>query len=267
MTVPSLKRLLLDRHDQDPAARLILANAVECAVMLHDGVNSCQRSHLGGSAHEPIIGVPRPGTDLALLAEIFLDEVPHFMGREMLPDDGVLQAWADPEDPTKCRIMYYPADVALRIAATPSVFQKTPIRFQSRVSIMDHQALIWLAIDQAAGVEYDAFGDLVRRLRVDGIEMVSGAKIPTYDRSGYPTLEAFKHSTFAADIAHQLLGHPALVQEERFPPEQRLVLQFDSDLDGPGWMWGDGGVVWFHITDDALINRRFDEATCSWSSC
>jgi len=88
---------------------------------------------------------------------------------------------------------------------------------------------------------------------------------------------------------HRLLGHPQLVQNpmelecqlasngvycgspEGFQRERakslesgaadwRLLLQIDTDDNGPGWMWGDGGRIYFWIKQHDLKSLRFDDA-------
>jgi uncharacterized protein YwqG len=91
-------------------------------------------------------------------------------------------------------------------------------------------------------------------------------------------------------LYHHLLGHPQLVQDDmrgecelasngiycgdpgayqgerakellsRAAAEWQLLLQLDSDEDGPGWMWGDTGRVYFWIRRADLIARGFDRA-------
>lgn len=39
----------------------------------------------------------------------------------------------------------------------------------------------------------------------------------------------------------------------------RLLLQLDSDEDGPGWMWGDCGKIDFWIKQQDLKSLRFDD--------
>jgi len=42
----------------------------------------------------------------------------------------------------------------------------------------------------------------------------------------------------------------------------RLVLQIDSDEEGPGWMWGDSGRLYFCLHKDDLLHRGFER---SWA--
>jgi len=87
---------------------------------------------------------------------------------------------------------------------------------------------------------------------------------------------------------HRLLGHPQTIQNPMelecqlashgiycgsssgFQGEQaeqlksgaadwRLLLQIDTDEDGPGWIWGDVGRIYFWIKKQDLTALRFDD--------
>jgi uncharacterized protein YwqG len=89
------------------------------------------------------------------------------------------------------------------------------------------------------------------------------------------------------DIQHQMFGYSSPVQNEmelecdflrrheemewnsppaRFVSATRdwiLLLQVDTDeKDGPGWMWGDAGIVYFWIHREDLAARAFDKVIC-----
>jgi hypothetical protein len=42
----------------------------------------------------------------------------------------------------------------------------------------------------------------------------------------------------------------------------RLVLQIDTDEEGPGWMWGDCGRLYYCLHRDDVAARRFDRSWC-----
>ncbi len=87
---------------------------------------------------------------------------------------------------------------------------------------------------------------------------------------------------------HRLLGHPQVIQNpmelecqlasngvycgdatgyrsaqakalEPGAADWRLLLQIDTDEDGPGWCWGDAGRIYFWIKQQDLEARRFDD--------
>ncbi len=69
---------------------------------------------------------------------------------------------------------------------------------------------------------------------------------------------------------HHLLGHAQLVQGDPRgqaakhrggkPYDWNLLLQLETDEEGPNWMWGDVGTLYFLVRDEDLRTRRFDQA-------
>jgi uncharacterized protein YwqG len=46
----------------------------------------------------------------------------------------------------------------------------------------------------------------------------------------------------------------------------RLLFQIDTDEEGPGWMWGDAGCLFYCIRGTDLADRRFDRTLCDQQS-
>jgi uncharacterized protein YwqG len=93
----------------------------------------------------------------------------------------------------------------------------------------------------------------------------------------------------AAPVCHHLMGHPQLVQGDMraecqlaangiyvgnptgyesprakelaktAAAEWQLLLQIDTDEDGPGWMWGDCGRIYYWIRKRDLAARAFED--------
>ncbi|MFX3623220.1 MAG: YwqG family protein [Ectobacillus sp.] len=71
---------------------------------------------------------------------------------------------------------------------------------------------------------------------------------------------------------HQVLGIPFSIQNEVFeeaeefidakPEDMTLLFQVDSDEENLGMMWGDGGMLYFCISNDDLKKRQFGQACC-----
>ena len=95
---------------------------------------------------------------------------------------------------------------------------------------------------------------------------------------------------------HRLLGHPQIVQNpmelecqlasngiycgspegyqsaqartlEDGDADWRLLLQIDTDEEGPGWMWGDVGRIYFWIKRQDLWSLRFDDVWLIFQCC
>lgn len=77
--------------------------------------------------------------------------------------------------------------------------------------------------------------------------------------------------TKECDIApcHQMLGTPYCLQHNDMAPGYQLLLQLDSDLEdnGPGWMWGDVGILYFFIKPEELSAQCFDNIKVIWECC
>ncbi len=126
-----------------------------------------------------------------------------------------------------------------------------------------------------------------------GDELLEKARVPFDDArlDAYLEVSAALSGIEAVDARyHHLLGNPQLVQgdmrgecqlvtsgvyvgkPEAFqgertqellraaPAEWRLLLQIDTDEDGPGWMWGDCGRIYFWIRRADLAEGAFDKA-------
>lgn len=66
---------------------------------------------------------------------------------------------------------------------------------------------------------------------------------------------------------HLLGGTPAIVQgDPRESGANYLLLQIDSDIQGPDWMWGDMGRMYFTATKAGMAARDFSQVEASWDS-
>lgn len=112
---------------------------------------------------------------------------------------------------------------------------------------------------------------------------------PNYFDEYWDVLQSFS----APESRYRLLGAPYLVQvggAMRLSCEQNyrgifdqsvisdtdieeklkrwtLLLQVDSDIDGPGWMWGDNGSLYFWIKEEDLARNVFDDHWHAIQSC
>jgi uncharacterized protein YwqG len=226
-------------------------------------------SRLGGTADLPAgfawpVFEERP---LAFIAQFDLAALPRTV-RE-LPSAGTLaffyddetMRWGfDPKDVGSAHVAYFPAGTVLIPTPTPE-----PAR-------TFHPCAVTLA----RTVDLPSLNDLVcQPLR---------EKLKQSERAAYEKLVASNDETY-----HHLLGHPQLVQNDMRvqcelvshgfntgSPEGyqagkafaegginwTLLLQIDTDDedDGPGWMWGDVGRIYFWLTRQDLEAQRFDRS-------
>lgn len=137
---------------------------------------------------------------------------------------------------------------------------------------------------------------------VDAVpELTLPAEHPDIDYDT-PADEAYRkllaHLSTGEDPTHRLLGHPQPIQGEmelecqhasngincggvRLSAQEsarakelesgaadwRLLLQIDTDTDGPGWMWGDVGRIYFWILKQDLKAHRFDNVWLVLQCC
>jgi uncharacterized protein YwqG len=208
------------------------------------------------------------GLPLAFIGQIDLSAVPAVEGGA-LPRTGTLaffydvesMKWGfDPADRGCSHVAYFEAAVPLRQSRLPA---KTAMSTPCELSFTPH-------------IDLPAPGDLV-------LEEI-------YNQLTDEHLEAYEAiaSALHSDCYHHLLGHPQIVQNDMrlecqlvtnginmgsAGPEidapsaalkpgasdWELLLQLDSD-NAPGWMWGDGGRIYFWIRKQDLATRRFENA-------
>ena len=214
----------------------------------------------------------RDGVPLAFLAQLDLaalhvGDLPQ-TGWLLVFYDVARQPWGfDADDRDAARVVHVQAPrAALRRAAAPppgtTEYPRCTLDLTSSIDLPDpFDAILPDHEVDLADDELDAYGDAL-------------AELAGHD---------------AAHADHHLLGHPQLIQGDmrhqcalvtsglaltdeatlEGPAAQlltrgasrqwRLLLQLDSDQDGPGWTWADEGRLYLWIRRDDLAAARFDE--------
>ena len=229
------------------------------------GLFSFLRKLWGGKREQPSMTLV--STPLAFLAQLDLSELPRV--DSAAPVSGWLyffyethsQRWGyDPADRGCCRVLYVDCERSSLVRA--SIPPDAGPEFVARACAVSASAEMTLPEEtkELAEVDYNS---------------------PAW--RAYETLyEQFSQA------GHRFLGHPQPVQgpmelecqlvthgiycgdstgyqSERAETlatgagEWRLLLQVDSDEAGPGWMWGDGGCLYFWIKRQDLQAARFAE--------
>lgn len=123
----------------------------------------------------------------------------------------------------------------------------------------------------------------------DSIIAAAGLEIPRAQWEAYASVAAAVSGVEEDSLHHHLLGHPQLVQDDmrgqcelvangvscdgprayrgervqqllrRGAAEWELLLQIDSDEEGPGWMWGGSGRLYFWIRRSDIASRTFEK--------
>ena len=196
---------------------------------------------------------------MALLAQINLADVAPHAPEGVLPPKGWLyffwavdsEGWgatAESADSFAVRFHDGPAEGLSRVGPPPGLpqwaqdFAPCSVAFEAGVALPGWQDLRYpKALD--LGQNLEAWYEL--SIRVMGQEPPGGT-------------------------THHLLGHAQLVQRDPRgmaakhrggeAEDWSLLLQLETDEEGPNWMWGDVGTVYFMVRDEDRQARRFEEA-------
>jgi uncharacterized protein (TIGR02996 family) len=71
-------------------------------------------------------------------------------------------------------------------------------------------------------------------------------------------------------LAHRLLGYPCPLQSDplrKKTMQHLLTIDSDDKRGGPGWMWGDSGLLYFTIAEEDYQKRQFDKVRCEMQCC
>ena len=230
-------------------------------------------SKLGGNPDVPS-GFEWPewqGVNLAFIAQINLAEIPQTTQTNMLPKTGLLSffydpdqnTWGfDPKDRGSWRSYYFSLDNLERMT-TPSYNSE----------YMDDPYPGCRVDYELTNYYPDPFDDAIKELQFTESEL---------DRYW-----EFYEDVYKMSCNHQLLGRPDVIQNpmelecelasngiytgdtawtkrldlfmhKRRAKNWRLLLQIDTD-DDANMMWGDGGMLYYWIKEEDLIQRNFSE--------
>jgi uncharacterized protein YwqG len=217
----------------------------------------------------------RGDTPLAFIAQVRLSDVSTLDRDSLLPPTGWLcffydaeeQPWGfEPADRDGWRILYFDTLVDhLHRATAPalpedSAFRACSVTAEVEDTLADSSALITEGVLEHMSEDFHAYFHLVE-----------------------------EQSDEEEEGRHRLLGNPDVIQAEmRFichfvskgisylgifedddptagalangADDWILLLQVDTDEDGPGWMWGDCGHIYYWIRKQDLAQRDFDHA-------
>lgn len=231
------------------------------------------QSRLGGLPHLPA-GMQWPfwgKKPLSFLATINLAEVAPYDKERVLPRSGLLYFWYvddqsawgfDPADAGFCRVDYV-EDVTQPLTPTQAPpklkpFKLRGVQFGHRYTFPDPDWINEFAPQHKAIAQHEGYQRLTETIIASGHRML-----------GYAA-----HIHCPMELECQLVtngvyyGNPSWSKDPRAKAlepgarDWRLLLQLDTDdgKDGPGWMWGDAGRIYFWIPSVALANRRFERS-------
>jgi hypothetical protein len=228
----------------DAATSDRIAAAAQIGLALHERqADEPGRCRLGGTPELPP-GEPWPETDgqpLAFLGTLALDELPDADQRELLPTTGRLLFFANLEDiELPPRVLHVPDDAPAEPREPPPETERIDGFDVKPVPVLTAPYAYTLGLAGMDAHRYDAVEHAAEAARRD----------PAHDFDGWVG-------------AHQVLGHPQLVQfDDPREGDQVLLLQVSSDH-RLRYTHGDGGTIYFLATPDALRAQRWGDVTTS----
>jgi uncharacterized protein YwqG len=187
--------------------------------------------------------------------------------------DAVEQPWGfDPKDAGGARVIHVdvPRDRLARrahpaVKETGGPFEACALSFAPALdlpSLGDHVAMADAGVE-LTDAQWDAYDQVAAAL--SGVEKDAGAY---HHLLGNPqTIQGDMRAECQLVTSGIYTGDPSGYEGERAKAllrtasaEWRLLLQLDTDEEGPGWMWGDAGRLYFWIRRSDLAARAFEKA-------
>ena len=217
----------------------------------------------------------RAGRPLSFLAQINTSELSGYDCASTLPKRGLLsffydylaQPWGfDPADRDGWTILFsdLETETELRQRNAPKGITKDELFDECRLVFHDALSLPTAYFNEAKQVLRDddavdryieiVDGDLAARNPTGCQHQLLGLANPVQDNMELEC-QLVSHGIYCGDPEGR---NDRRVEELRAgASDWRLLFQIDSDEDGPGWMWGDTGMLYFWIRADDLANKRF----------
>lgn len=191
-------------------------------------------------------------TALDFIAQINLSEIAGYPGSEKLPAHGFLyffyliesNAWGfNPRDKGSSSIVYF-AGSSMELSRQKPPQNTTSLTLASSVSF----ETIWSIDDSliVADEDFETYCELKEQLG------------PSDTETNHRLLG--NCHTIQGPMKEDCEAMAALLHQGEKPKESwELLLQVDSDTNGPGWGWGDAGHIYFWISSSDLKSLLFDQ--------
>ena len=231
-------------------------------------------SRLGGRPALPA-GMAWPawrGTNLALLAQINLRELQAAAPRAELPAQGLLQffydahqttAGFDPKDKGSWQVLYVPDEKqALPVTHWPKQLPEEgrmkamALRFQP-VQTLPANPTTALGEPELPEKQQTVFDEVVYQFleRNKPMHQLLGAPVPIQGDNMPLECQLVSHGLYCGDGTGY--NDPRAEKLKDGAQDWILLAMIDTD-ERAGWMWGDGGCLYFWIRRDDLRQRRFE---------
>jgi uncharacterized protein YwqG len=221
------------------------------------------------------------GQDLTFLAQIDLKQIHKYDTDNLLPPEGWLlffyaaekqDAWGgDPQDRTAFRVLFLDCD-RKKLVRHPCPETDASLRVEFNCCRLGFNLAAELpSLPETMG---DEVVRLIKKAHPDEDEALEMYSRLLCDLHGHgPEDPGYHHLLgYAQEIQGDMESECRQVTRGLFPKDEgglqgskgkndwMLLFQIDTDEDGPGWMWGDSGRLYFWIRRQDLNNRNFENA-------
>ena len=242
-------------------------------------------SRLGGVPDLPpdISGPQDQGLALSFLAQFNLSEATQFDADNLLPATGWLyffyeaaqQPWGyEPAHEGGFRVLYAPHTALLKRVGPPKnlpqygqQFTERPyaVRFEAESQLPDYQ----VHADYFETLDWEDVGDVDEvyeelQAQLHGPESDWTGHHPHHHLLGHAQIIQGEMTNSCQLMAHGLgrlgMKDPRVKKLLAAQNDWLLLLQIDTDVNGPGWTWGDNGRLYFYIRKQDLLLHNFEAA-------
>lgn len=271
MTMDEASRLIRQSNFGAKADEILRALKPSIAISA-DRENPVGHSYLGGVPETPkgFAWPTKGGKPLSFLGQIHLPDVAPFDQERVLPSTGALwffydvdeMVWGfDPCDASSWCVIYDEvAETTFRELTPPggtTAFPRSGITFKTIASLPSWD---WENKGfEIADCESDAWNSLYSQITYFA---AGGHRLLGYPNTIQSDMRLECETSSTGTSVNELWRpnggptatlHPAAA-------EWRLLLELDSDENGPAWTWGDAGRIYFMIRHADLIGRAFEKA-------
>lgn len=207
---------------------------------------------------------PASPAPLGFIAQLDLSAIPNI--EVGLPTSGWLyffydrycEPWGfDPRDRGCCRVVYVDCPHAsLQRVELPPDFEEEHLAHTCSLEATVELTLPELSWEEYGTPQYDAYNCLMDRLQAEGSteNRFLGHPQPIQNPMELECQLASNGIDCGGAVGFREEEVKAL---EAGAVDWRLLLQIDTDEDGPGWMWGDVGRIYFWIKRQDLAALQF----------
>ncbi len=183
----------------------------------------------------------------------------------VLPREGLLQfwyaenqPWGDLKDRGGYRVDYIAPGTELELARPPKkleVFECCRAEFVQGISLPNSEWVDEYAAEHKELAELDGYHEIEMGILVGGEHQMLGHASPVQHPMELEC-EMVSNGVYYDGAPDFKDRRKAFESGAR---DWRILLELDTDHEGPGWMWGDMGVVYYWIKQDDLFARDFSK--------